>query len=59
VLPTRFEGDTRAAPDDVVDAAVCAWVVDGFACGAPMRRVPEDGSQTAHGRPIVITAREP
>jgi len=59
VLPTRFEGDTRAAPDDVVDAAVCAWVVDGFACEAPMRRVPEDGSQTAHGRPIVITAREP
>ena len=58
VLPARFEGDTRAAPDDVVDAAVCAWVVDGLASGATMRRVPEHGSQSAHGRPIRITARE-
>ena len=58
VLPSRFDGDVRAAPDDVVDAAVCAWVADGLASGAAMRRVPEDGTQTAHGRPIVITARE-
>lgn len=57
-LPTRFEGDTAAAPDDVVDAAVCAWVADGLACGAPMLRVPERTDQVAHGRPIVITVRE-
>jgi hypothetical protein len=32
-LPARFPGDT-APPDDVVDAAVCAWVADGLAIGA-------------------------
>ena len=57
-LPARFEGDTAAAPDDVVDAAVCAWVADGFDAGARMRRVPERTDQTAHGREIVITVRE-
>ena len=57
-LPDRFPGDTDAAPDDVVDAAVCAWVADGIASGAPLRRVPEDTAQVAHGRPIVITVRE-
>ena len=57
-LPVRFEGDHRAAPDDVVDAAVCAWVADGIAGGAPVREVPDRTSQTAHGRPIVITVRE-
>jgi predicted RNase H-like nuclease len=56
-LPDRFEGDEAAAPDDVVDAAVCAWVADGLACGAPMLRVPEATGQSAHGRPITITAR--
>jgi predicted RNase H-like nuclease len=58
-LPTRFDGDVRAAPDDVVDAAVCAWVADGLASGARVRSVPERTAQTAHGRPIVITVREP
>jgi predicted RNase H-like nuclease len=58
-LPTRFPGDTEAAPDDVVDAAVCAWVADGLAIGARMRRVPERTQQVAHGREIVITVREP
>ena len=57
-LPTRFPGDTDAAPDDVVDAAVCAWVADGLASGARMRRVPERTAQIAHGREIVITVRE-
>ena len=57
-LPTRFDGDTAAAPDDVVDAAVCAWVADGLACGASMLRVPERTEQTAHGRAIVITVRQ-
>ncbi len=58
-LPHRFDGDTAAAPDDVVDAAVCALVADALAGGAPVRRVPEATSQTAHGRDIVITVREP
>lgn len=58
VLPDRFDGDTDAAPDDVVDAAVCAWVADGLA-GAPgeLLRVPAATGQRAHGRDIVITAR--
>lgn len=57
-LPARFDGDAHAAPDDVVDAAICAWVADGVASGAPIRRVPERTEQVAHGRPIVITVRE-
>lgn len=58
-LPARFPGDVGAAPDDVVDAAVCAWVADGIASGAPVRHVPERTVQEAHGRPIVITIRMP
>ena len=59
-LPRRFPRDTEAAPDDVLDAAVCAWVADGLA-GAPGRieRVPARTAQRAHGRPIVITVRHP
>ena len=57
-LPLRFEGDTQAAPDDVVDAAVCAWVADGIATAAKVRCVPARTTQFAHGRPIVITVRE-
>jgi len=57
-LPARFDGDIAAAPDDVVDAAVCAWVADGIVSGAEMRSVPERTQQVAHGRPIVITVRE-
>ena len=59
-LPRRFPRDTEAAPDDVLDAAVCAWVADGLA-GAPGRveRVPPRTAQRAHGRPIVITVRHP
>lgn len=59
-LPERFLGDTAAAPDDVVDAAICAWVADGLA-GAPgqLRTVPSSSDQHAHGRPIVITIRRP
>jgi predicted RNase H-like nuclease len=58
LLPDRFPGDTAAAPDDVVDAAVCAWVADALA-GAPgeVVRVPTVTRQRAFGRPIVITAR--
>jgi predicted RNase H-like nuclease len=57
-LPDRFPGDTAAAPDDVVDAAVCAWVADG-AAGAPgeLLQVPVSTTQRAFDRAIVITAR--
>jgi predicted RNase H-like nuclease len=58
-LPDRFPGDVRAAPDDVVDAAICAWVADGVASGAQVVAVPEHTDQRAHGRPIVIYVRRP
>ena len=58
LLPTRFAGDTQAAPDDVVDAAICAWVADGLAGAGRVRTVPQRTTQVAHGRPIVITVRE-
>ncbi len=38
-LPTRFEGD-GCAPDDVLDAAICAWVADGAALGEPLLSYP-------------------
>jgi predicted RNase H-like nuclease len=58
ILPDRFSGDVAAAPDDVVDAAVCAWVADGLAgAGGELMRVPAVTSQRAFGRPIAITAR--
>lgn len=57
-LPDRFPGDTSAAPDDVLDAAICAWVADGIALGdRRTRTVPERTGQRAHGRPIVIHVR--
>jgi hypothetical protein len=58
-LPDRFPGDDRAAPDDVLDAAVCALVADAAAAGAPLVTVPEVTDQRDHGRPIVISARPP
>lgn len=59
VLPDRFAGDTLAAPDDVVDAAVCAWVADGAAAGEALLAVPEAATQHDRGRPIAIHARRP
>lgn len=56
-LPDRFAGDEQAAPDDVVDAAVCAWVADAAAAGLPLLRLPDVTEQVDRGRPIVITAR--
>lgn len=58
-LPDRFAGDVAAAPDDVVDAAICAWVADGRALGEPLRNLPAIPTQADHGRPIVVTARWP
>ena len=59
VLPERFPGDEDIAPDDVVDAAVCAWVADAVAAGGPVLELPEATEQRDHGRPITITARPP
>jgi predicted RNase H-like nuclease len=58
-LPDRFPGDEAASPDDVVDAAVCAWVADGIAGAGQVVTLPEDGTQHHRGRPVVITARLP
>jgi predicted RNase H-like nuclease len=58
-LPDRFPGDEAATPDDVVDAAVCAWVADGIAGDGEVVAVPEDRTQHDRGRSIVITARLP
>lgn len=57
-LPDRFVRDDEAAPDDVVDAAVCAWVADGVASRSPaVSTVPPSTSQSFAGRPIVMTVR--
>jgi predicted RNase H-like nuclease len=56
-LPDRFDGDERTTPDDVVDAAICAWVADGAAMGTGLRTVPEHTAQTDRGHPVVIHAR--
>lgn len=58
-LPDRFPGDEAASPDDVVDAAVCAWVADGIAGAGPVLTLPEDARQHDRGRAVVITVRLP
>lgn len=58
-LPDRFPGDLGATPDDVVDAAVCAWVADGRAAGEALRQLPDAPSQHDRGRPLTIVARPP
>lgn len=57
VLPARFTGDDLAAPDDVVDAAVCAWVADALGGAGSTVTYPAEPTQHDRGRPIVITAR--
>ncbi len=59
VLPSRFPGDDRVAPDDVLDAAIVAWVADAVATGEGLVTVPDATAQSDHGRPIVIHARVP
>jgi predicted RNase H-like nuclease len=56
-LPDRFVGDELAAPDDVVDAAICAWVADGAATGDGLVEMPAESTQQDRGRPIAIHAR--
>lgn len=58
-LPDRFPGDTDAAPDDVLDAAVCAFVADAIAGAGQVVTLPETTAQHDHGRPITITGRVP
>jgi predicted RNase H-like nuclease len=56
-LPARFVGDDRVATDDVLDAAICAWVAAAPSderCSFPAEPVQRDG-----GRPIAIHARVP
>lgn len=54
VLPA---GGHRAAPDDVLDAAVCAWVADGIADGGPLQSHPASPRQRDGGRPIAVWTR--
>lgn len=54
VLPA---GGHRAAPDDVLDAAVCAWVAGAIADGGPLRSHPALPQQTDRGRPIAVWTR--
>lgn len=56
-LPDRFVGDELAAPDDVLDAAMCAWVADGVAGAGPTMSIPHETAQIVHDRPVAMTAR--
>jgi predicted RNase H-like nuclease len=56
-LPDDFDGAARCGPDDVVDAAVVAWVADGAAAGEELLAFPHRPVQHDRGRPIVIHAR--
>ena len=55
--PSRFDGSDRVAPDDVLDAAVVAWV----AAGEPgeLRTLPDEPTQHDGDRPVVMTVRAP
>jgi predicted RNase H-like nuclease len=58
-LPDRFPGDTSTAPDDVLDAAICAWVADAIPARQPLLQLPPAPTQQAHGRAIAMLARVP
>lgn len=55
-LPERFAGAERCAPDDVLDAAVCAVTADHLAGAGPVVTLPPVPSQHDGGRPVVIHA---
>jgi predicted RNase H-like nuclease len=60
VVPAAFAGADRCAPDDVLDAAVCAYVADGLArSDGTIVTLPARTTEHDRGRPIVITARRP
>lgn len=54
VLPERFPGSDKVAPDDVVDAAVVAWVM---AKPAAWRRCGDPTERDDKGKPIEIIYR--
>jgi predicted RNase H-like nuclease len=57
-LPATFHGADRCAPDDVLDAAVCAYVADGLASAdGTIVTLPPSATEHDGGRPIVVTAR--
>lgn len=56
VLPASFDGAERCAPDDVLDAAVCAVTADLVASGGRVTTLPDPPTQLARGRPVVIHA---
>lgn len=51
------DGGDRVAADDVLDAAVCAWVAAGLASGAPMQPHPAEPTEVDQGRPIAVWTR--
>lgn len=57
VVPARFEGADRVAPDDVVDAAIVAWTVAGPHGHGGLRSHPQPPTQWDRGRPVVIWTR--
>ncbi|MTV27474.1 DUF429 domain-containing protein [Nitriliruptoraceae bacterium ZYF776] len=60
VLPSAFDGADRVAPDDVADAAVCAWVADGVASAdGSTRTLPSVATEHDRGRPTVVVSRRP
>jgi predicted RNase H-like nuclease len=59
VLPERFSGADRCAPDDVLDAAVCALTADRLAGAGPTVTLPATPTQHDGGRPVVIHAPAP
>lgn len=53
------DGGDRVAPDDVLDAAVCAWVAAGLAQGGPLQPHPPEPTEIDQGRTIAIWTRPP
>jgi predicted RNase H-like nuclease len=58
-LPADFDGADRCAPDDVLDAAVCALTADLVAGAGDHVTLPPVPTQLDRGRPVVIHAPSP
>lgn len=56
-LGAGLDDTDRVAVDDVLDAAVCAWVAAAAASGAPLQAHPAEPAQTDGRRPIVMWTR--
>jgi predicted RNase H-like nuclease len=57
LLPTGFPGAEQVGADDVLDAAICAWVASAPA--SQLRTFPDPPTQHDRGRPVVVHARRP